>query len=98
VHSETLSLTAEFRNCEAMLCAFRNFITDRTSQSAGAGIRASIFNSCTGRSISTNKQYKILIITTIPIPSPNRKNGRKRSKQEEGEQELQSPHYILLVA
>jgi hypothetical protein len=26
--------------------AFKNFITDRTSQSAGAGIRASIFNSC----------------------------------------------------
>jgi hypothetical protein len=29
-------MTAEFRNCEAMLCAFRNFITDRTSQSVGA--------------------------------------------------------------
>jgi hypothetical protein len=39
-------MTSEFRHCEAMLCAFRNFITDRTSLSAGAGIRASIFNSC----------------------------------------------------
>ena len=29
---------------DAVLCAFKNFITDRTSQSAGAGIRASIFN------------------------------------------------------
>jgi hypothetical protein len=26
--------------------AFKNFITDRTSKSAGAGIGASIFNSC----------------------------------------------------
>ena len=30
----------------AMLRAFKNFITDSTSQSAGAGIRASIFNRC----------------------------------------------------
>ena len=30
----------------AMLCAFKNFITDRTSQSAGSGIRASNFNRC----------------------------------------------------
>ena len=29
-----------------MFCAFRNFITDRTSQSVEAGIRASIFNRC----------------------------------------------------
>ena len=27
-----------------MPCAFKNFIIDRTSQTAGAGIRASIFN------------------------------------------------------
>ena len=35
----------EFRSA---LCSVhsKNFITDRTSQSAGAGIRASIFNRC----------------------------------------------------
>jgi hypothetical protein len=44
-------MTAEFRNCETMLCAFRNFITDRTSQLAGAGIRASIFNSCNAATV-----------------------------------------------
>ena len=36
---------AEFRS-PAMLYAFKNFIIDRTSQSAGARIRASIFNRC----------------------------------------------------
>jgi hypothetical protein len=44
-------MTAEFRNCEAMLCAFKNFITDHTSQSAGAGIRASNFNSCNAATV-----------------------------------------------
>jgi hypothetical protein len=48
-------MTAEFRNCEAMLCAFGNFITDRTSQSAGAGIRASIFNSCNAATMRTQE-------------------------------------------
>jgi hypothetical protein len=48
-------MTAEFRNCEAMLCAFRNFITDRTSQSVGAGIRASIFNSCSAATVRTQE-------------------------------------------
>jgi hypothetical protein len=44
-------MTAEFRNCENMLCAFRNFITDRTSQSAGAGI----FNSCNAATVRTQE-------------------------------------------
>jgi hypothetical protein len=48
-------MSAEFRNCEAMLCAFRNFITDRTSQSAGAGIRASIFNSWNAATVKTQE-------------------------------------------
>jgi hypothetical protein len=48
-------MTAEFRNCEAMLCVFRNFITDRTSQSAGAGIRASISNSCNAATVRTQE-------------------------------------------
>jgi hypothetical protein len=48
-------MTAEFRNCEAMLCAFRNFMTDRTSQSAGAEIRASIFNSCNAATVRTQE-------------------------------------------
>jgi hypothetical protein len=48
-------MTAEFRNCEAMLCAFRNFITNRTSQSAGAEIRASIFNSCNAATVRTQE-------------------------------------------
>jgi hypothetical protein len=48
-------MTAEFRNCEAMLCAFRNFITDRSSQSAGAGIRASIFISCNAATVRTQE-------------------------------------------
>jgi hypothetical protein len=48
-------MTAEFRNREAMLCAFRNFITDRTSQSAGAGIRASVFNSCNAATVRTQE-------------------------------------------
>jgi hypothetical protein len=38
-----------------MVCAFKNFITDRTSQSAGAGIRASIFNSFTDATVSTRE-------------------------------------------
>ena len=37
----------------AMLCAFKNFITDCTSQSAGAGIRASIFNCCNTATVRT---------------------------------------------
>jgi hypothetical protein len=48
-------MTTEFRKCEAMLCAFRNLITDRTSQSAGAGIRASIFNSCNTATVRTQE-------------------------------------------
>jgi hypothetical protein len=36
-----------------MLCAFRNFITDHTSLSVGAGIRASIFNSCNAATVRT---------------------------------------------
>jgi hypothetical protein len=48
-------MTAEFRNCEAMLFAFRNFITDRTSQSAGTGIRTSIFNSCNAATARTQE-------------------------------------------
>ena len=37
----------------AMLCAFKKFITNRTSQSAGAGIRASIFNCCNNATVRT---------------------------------------------
>jgi hypothetical protein len=48
-------MPAEFRNCKAMLCAFRNFITDRASQLAGAGIRASIFNSCNAATVRTQE-------------------------------------------
>jgi hypothetical protein len=35
--------------------AFKNFITDRTSQSAGAGIRASIFNSLNDATVRTQE-------------------------------------------
>jgi hypothetical protein len=48
-------MTTEFRTCEATLCAFRNFITDRTSQSEGAGIRASSFNSCDAATVRTQE-------------------------------------------
>ena len=36
-----------------MLCAFKNFITDRTSQSDGAGKRVSIFNRCNDATVRT---------------------------------------------
>jgi hypothetical protein len=35
--------------------AFKNFITDRTSQLAGAGIRASIFNICNDATVRTQE-------------------------------------------
>ena len=36
-----------------MFCAFKHFIIDRTSQSAGAGIRTSIFNRCNDANVRT---------------------------------------------
>ena len=39
----------------AMLCAFKNFITDHTSQSLGAGIRAFIFNQCNDATVRTQE-------------------------------------------
>ena len=39
----------------AMLCAFKNFITDRTSQAAGEGIRASILDHCYHANGTTHK-------------------------------------------
>ena len=38
-----------------MICAFKNLNVDRTSQSADAGIRASIFNSCNDASVWTRE-------------------------------------------
>ena len=39
----------------AMLCGFKNFTTDHTSQLAGAGIRASIFNHCNNAIVRTQE-------------------------------------------
>ena len=39
----------------ATLCACKNFIADRASQSAGAGIRASIFNRCSNATVRTRE-------------------------------------------
>ena len=38
-----------------MISAFKKNISDRTSQSAGAGIRASIFNRCNDASMTTRE-------------------------------------------
>ena len=39
----------------AMVCELKNFITNRTSQSAGAGIRASNFNRCSDATVRTRE-------------------------------------------
>ena len=39
----------------AMLCAFKNFITDRTSQLAGTGVRPLIFNRCNDAIVRTRE-------------------------------------------
>ena len=49
----------------AMLCAFKNFITDRTSQSAGARIRASNFNRCND---ATTDQELDTKLKRFPVP------------------------------
>jgi hypothetical protein len=67
-------MTAEFRNCEAILCAFRNFITDRTSQSAGAGIKASNFNSCNAATVRTQE------VPLVQPPCYSIALSRKRSR------------------
>ena len=39
----------------AVLCAFKNFIIDQTSQSAGTGTRTSIFNRCNDATARTRE-------------------------------------------
>ena len=47
----------------AMLCASKNFIRDRTSQSVGAGIGASIFNHCNdARSENSGRPASVCVI------------------------------------
>ena len=41
--------------CNVSLCAFKNFVRHRTSQSAGAGIWDSIFNRCNDATVRTQK-------------------------------------------
>ena len=52
----------------AILCAFKNLITDRTSQLTGAGIWATIFNRCNNATVRTPKVpllYASCDVTTL---------------------------------
>ena len=44
----------------AMLCALKNFIIDRTTQSAGDRIRASIFNRCNEATVKSREVPLVL--------------------------------------
>ena len=56
----------------AMLCAFKNFTTDRTSQSAGAGIRACVFNRCNDATVRTREVPLVHASCDVITLSPNK--------------------------
>ena len=61
-----------------MLCAFKTFITDRTSQSAGAGMRTSIFNRCNDATVRTREvplvhaSYDVITLSSNAVASRNK--------------------------
>ena len=70
--SEYLSSVMNFDRRYA-LC-IQNFITDRTSQSAGAGIRASIFNRCNDATVRTRE------VPLVHVPCDVNTLSRTRSR------------------
>ena len=59
-----------------MLCVFENFITDRTLQSAEAGIRASIFNRCNDVTMRTREVLLVLASCDVIILSRRGDGGK----------------------
>ena len=61
-----------------MLCAFKNFIKDRTSRSESAGERASIFNRCNDATVRTQEvplvyvSCDIIALSRTRNPSSNK--------------------------